>query len=126
MDTITAAIVTAVANYTVKDCYKALKNALKRRFGEQSDLIITVDALEKKPNSEGYKVVLKEEVENNKVNDDPELVKLAQNLLAQIKEQPGGQQSINQAISNVKYAATSGTGTASIGSITEQEESKNN
>lgn len=126
MDTITTAIVTAVANHTVKDCYKALKNALMRRFGEQSDLIITVNALENKPNSEGYKVVLKEEVENNKVNNDPELVKLAQDLLAQIKEQPGGQESINQAISNVKYAATSGTGTASIGSITEQEESKNN
>ncbi|MDF2386613.1 hypothetical protein JMG10_34445 [Nostoc ellipsosporum NOK] len=126
MDPITTAILTAVTNNTIQDGYNALKAALKKKIGDQSDLINAVDTLEKKPNSEGRKATVEEEVEIAKVNDDPKLVQLAQDLLAQIKQQPGGQQIINQTISNVKYAATSGSGTASINSISEQEAPKNN
>ena len=61
-----------------------------------------------------------------KVNDDPDLIRLAQDLLDKLKEQPGGQQVITQTISNVKYAATSGLGNASISSITEHGTSKDN
>ena len=50
--------------------------------------------------------------------------KLAQDLLDKLQEQPGGQQIITQNISNVKYAATSGTGNASISGITEHSTSK--
>ncbi|MEG4048263.1 hypothetical protein QUA25_17035 [Microcoleus sp. Pol17C6] len=70
--------------------------------------------------------MLEEEVENVKVNDDPEIVKLAQDFLKQLKEQPGGQQVITPNISNVKYGATSGSGNASISNITEQRTSKDN
>lgn len=126
MDPITTAILTAVTNNTIQDGYNALKAALKKKIGAQSDLINAVDTLENKPDSEGRKATVKEEVEIAKVNDDPKLVQLAQDLLAQIKQQPGGQQIINQTISNVKYAATSGSGTASINSISEQEAPKNN
>ncbi|HLP90795.1 MAG TPA: hypothetical protein VK184_19715 [Nostocaceae cyanobacterium] len=125
MDVITTAILTCFSNLAVKDCYQTLINALKKKLGGQSDLISAVNELEKKPNSESRKATVKEEVENAKVNDDLELVKLAQDLLAQIKAQPGGQQLIHQTVSHVKYAATSGSGTASIGNITEQEASKN-
>ncbi|NJM73323.1 MAG: hypothetical protein HC862_26145 [Scytonema sp. RU_4_4] len=129
MDPITTAIVAAVANLSkdvIKDSYNALKTALKKKFSTQSDLINAVDGLEKKPDSSGRQATLQEEVEIAKVNDDPELVQLAQDLLDKLKEQPGGQQVINQTISNVKYAATSGTGTASISSITEHQSSKDN
>ncbi|MBD2473077.1 hypothetical protein [Nostoc sp. FACHB-145] len=129
MDPITTAIVASVANLSkdvIKDSYGALKATLKKKFGEKSDLVNAVDGLEKKPDSEGRKATVQEEVEIAKANDDPELLKLAQDLLSQLKEQPGGQQVINQTISNVKYAATSGTGTASISSINEHGASKDN
>ncbi len=68
--------------------------------------------------------MVQEEVETAKANDDTEIVRLAQELLEQIKEQPGGQQIITQNISNVKYAATSGSGSANISNITEQSKSE--
>lgn len=130
MDAITTAIVTGlaipVAKDAIADAYAALKAGLKKKFGAQSDVVNAVEQLEKKPDSEGRKATLQEEVENAKVNDDPEIVKLAQDLLSKLKEQPGGQQVITQNISNVKYAATSGSGNASISGITEHETSKDN
>ena len=130
MDPITTAIVSALASdltkAAIKNSYNALKNALKKKFSSESDLIDAVEKLEKKPNSEGRKATLQEEVNNAKIDDDPEILQLAQDLLDQLKEQPGGQQVIAQTISNVKYAATSGTGTASIGNVTEHQASKDN
>lgn len=130
MDPITTAIVSALASdltkAAIKNSYNALKNALKKKFSSESDLVDAVEKLEKKPNSEGRKATLQEEVNNAKINDDPEILQLAQDLLDKLKEQPGGQQVITQTISNVKYAATSGTGTASIGNVTEHQASKDN
>ena len=129
MDPITTAIIAALANLSkdaIKDSYNALKSALKKKFGSQSDLVDAVDKLEKKPDSEGRKAMLQEEVEIAKVNDHSDIIQLAQDLLNKIKEQPGGQQIITQNISNVKYAATSGSGNASISSITEHGTSKDN
>lgn len=127
MDVITTAIVGALAGISkdvIKDSYEALKARLKKKFGEKSDLAEAVTKLEEKPNSEGRKATVQEEVEAAKANDDSELRQLAQDLLNKLKEQPGGQQVINQTISNVKYAATSGSGNASVGNITEQGTTK--
>jgi hypothetical protein len=130
MDAITLAIVTGLAIPLTKDAladaYAALKAALKKKLGDESDVVNAVEQLEKKPDSEGRKATLQEEVENAKVNDDPEIVKLAQDFLNQLKEQPGGQQVITQNISNVKYGATSNSGDASISHITEHGTSKDN
>ena len=129
MDPITTAIIAALANLSkdaIKDGYGALKAALKKKFGAESDLVDAVDKLEKKPDSEGRKATLQEEVEIAKVNDHSDIIQLAQDLLDKIKEQPGGQHIITQNISNVKYAATSGLGNASISSITEYGTSKDN
>ncbi|MDJ0601694.1 MAG: hypothetical protein QNJ37_22970 [Crocosphaera sp.] len=52
--------------------------------------------------------MLQEEIETAKVNDDPELVSLAQELLEKIKEQPGGQQIINQTQTNTVSNVTVG------------------
>ena len=99
MDPITTAIIAALANLSkdaIKDGYGALKAALKKKFGSESDLVDAVEGLEKKPDSEARKAMLQEEVEIAKVNDDPDIIQLAQDLLDKIKEQPGGQQIINQ------------------------------
>ncbi len=111
MDLITTAIVGALANLSkdaIQDGYGALKTALKKKFGSESDLVDAVDKLEKKPDSEGRKATLQEEVEIAKVNDDPDIIRLAQDLLDKIKEQPGGQQIINQTQTNEVSGVTVG------------------
>ena len=103
MDLITTAIVSALANLSkdaIKDSYGALKAALKKKFGFESDLVDAIDKLEKKPDSEGRKATVQEEVEIAKVNDDFALLKLAQDLLDKIREEPDGQQIINQTQTN--------------------------
>ena len=103
MDPITTAIVAALANLSqdaCKDGYVALKDALKKKFGDKSDLVDAVDKLEKKPDSEARKATVQEEVEIAKVNDDPDILKLVQDLLDKIKQQPGGQEIINQTQTN--------------------------
>ncbi len=111
MDQITTAILAALASLskdTIKDSYNALKSALKKKFGDKSDLVDAVEKLEKKPDSEGRKATLQEEIEIAKVNDDPDIIRLAQDLLDKIREQPGGQQSINQTQTNTVSGVTVG------------------
>ncbi len=102
MDPITTAIIAALANLSkdaIADCYGALKGALQKKFGSDSDVVDAVEKLEKKPDSEGRKAMLQEELATAKVSDDPEIIRLAQDLqdlLDKIKEQPGGQQIIDQ------------------------------
>ncbi len=88
MDPITTAIIGAIAGIgkdAIKDSYNALKSALKKKFGETSDLIEAVDKLEKKPDSEGRKTMLQEEVEIAKFNDDAQILELAQELLKKLQ-----------------------------------------
>ncbi len=111
MDPITTAIVAAVAGVSssaIKDGYEALKAALKKKFGEKSDLVEAVNKLEEKPASEGRKATVQEEVEAVKANDEPEIVRLAQALLDKIKEQPGGQEIVNQTQTNTASGNTVG------------------
>lgn len=127
MDIITAAIIAALAGLSkdaINDSYKALKSALKKKFGS-GDVVDAVERLEKKPNSKGRRATLQEEIKNSQVNEDLEIVELAQDLLNKLQEQPQGQQVIQQTVSNVKYAATSGTGTASISNIQEDPIAEN-
>jgi hypothetical protein len=100
MDPITTVIVAALTKDACKDGYVALKNALKKKFGDKSDLVDAVDKLEKSPDRDDRKATLQKEVEISKVNDDPDIGKLVQDLLDQIKEQPGGQAMINQTQTN--------------------------
>jgi disulfide oxidoreductase YuzD len=110
MDPITTAILTTagtgLVTSVIKDSYEALKAALKKKFGSNSDLVDAVEKLEKKPDSEARKAIVQEELEIAKVNDDPELVGLAQALLDQLKEQPGGQEIISQTQTNTVSGVT--------------------
>ena len=99
MDPITTAIVAALAALSkdaIKDSYNALKSVLKKKFGSESDLVDAVEKLEKRPDSKGRKAMVQEEVEMAKVNDDVEIVQLAQDLLNKLKDEPSGQQRSNQ------------------------------
>lgn len=74
MDPITAAIVAAiiagvtagatdVGQKIIVDAYEGLKGAIKAKFGAQSDLSMAIESVEDKPESEGRKATLQEEVE---------------------------------------------------------------
>ncbi len=128
MDVITTAIIAALAAVSkdaIKDSYNAFKSALQEKFGVESKVVGAVKELEDNPDSKARQAVLQEEVGKANVNDDKEIVQLAQDLLDKLKSEPEGQQIINQSVSNVKYAATSGTGTASISNITENPVTEN-
>ena len=111
MDLITTAIIAALTDLTkdvVKNSYNSLKAALKKKRGPGSDLMNAVTELEKKPESDGRKITLQEEVERAKVNDNPDIIILAQALLDNIKEQPGGQQIVHQTQTNTVSGVTVG------------------
>jgi hypothetical protein len=111
MDPITTIIVAAITNLSkdvIKDSYDALKSGFRKKFGEGSDLVDAIDQLEKKPESAARKATVQEEVENVNVNEDPDILQLAQNLRDKIREQLGGQEIINQSQVNTVQNVTVG------------------
>jgi|SRR6478672_6877964 len=128
MDPITVILAALVAG-TAKaagdaapDAYKGLKALIQKKFAGKPVAEAMLEEHEKDP--ETYAAPLKKNLVEAGVDKDEEILKAAQELLNQVKEQPGGQQIINQSVSNVKYAATSGSGNASISGITEHGTSK--
>lgn len=123
MDPISAAIIGGltiaagdVATSAVKDAYSALKTLLIRRFGSDSEVAKKVADLENRPDSAGRQASLQEEVATAKADQDEELVKAAQQLLEQIKAQPGGAQFV-QNVSGAGAAAAYGGVAAGQGGI---------
>jgi predicted nuclease with TOPRIM domain len=111
MDPITTIIVAAITSLNkdvIKDSYDALKAGFKKKFGERSDLVDAIDKLEKKPESDARKATVQEEVENSNVNEDPDILRLAQDLRDKIREQTGGQEVINQIQINKVQGVTVG------------------
>jgi hypothetical protein len=108
MDPITTAIIAALAagvtggatkvgQQVIVDAYTALKGLLKKKFGEQSEVVKSVEGLESKPDSTARKELLKEEVTAVKADQDADILRAAQDLLEKIKTQPGGESHIQQA-----------------------------
>lgn len=110
------------AGTVVKDAYQGLKTLIKKKL--EGDVLgqAILDAKPEEINqAEG---LLKDKITQAGADKDAAIIQAAQELLNQVKEQPGGQQIITQTISNVKYAATAGSGNASISSITETDTSE--
>ncbi|MGF1487709.1 MAG: hypothetical protein ACFBSE_11520 [Prochloraceae cyanobacterium] len=120
---VTSGAIINVAKNPVAKAYKNLKESLIEKFGPQHPFILTLEWFEADPQSQGYKVTLEEQIKKAKLEEDPELINLAKKLLDLLEDRQSGKQNIVQNISNVKYAATSATGNASIGNITENPES---
>jgi hypothetical protein len=116
MDPITLAIIAGLAKVSeaaIMDGYNALKAVIAHKFGSDSDLAKAVENVEKKPDSAGRRDVLQEEVAAVKANQDPDLLKAAESLLAKIKEVPGGQTTIQQAVTGDKNIF-SGSGNVTV------------
>ncbi|RMF37505.1 MAG: hypothetical protein D6759_02260 [Chloroflexi bacterium] len=69
----------------VKDGYAGFKALLLRKFGEKTDLQGALQGVEKKPDSDARKAVLKEELEAAGAGQDGEVVRQAQALLDLLK-----------------------------------------
>jgi hypothetical protein len=97
MDPIASAIVAAlsagllestgkIAGQAVADLYAGLKQLIKSKYGEHSEVAKAVDELEKKPESAGRKGTLEEELAAVKAGTDPEILKVARALLDELRE----------------------------------------
>ena len=120
MDPITAAIVAAVAagaakvgGQAVADAYAGLKALLKRKFGAESKVVKATEEVEANPQSKSRPATLSEEVTAAKVDQDPEILKAAEALLAKLKDAPGGQTILNQTVSGSGHIF-SGTGNVTV------------
>jgi hypothetical protein len=99
----------AVGENSLVDAYQGLKTILKRKFGDDSEVVEAVDKLEQKPDSEARKALLKEEVEAAGADNDLEVREAAQELRELIEAQPGGEQHVQHAVgSNIAQADRGG------------------
>lgn len=76
--------ITKVAGEAINYKYQKLKTLLMKGYGEDSEVVRAVESLESNPKSEGRKLTLQEEVANSKVIQDPDLIRIAQDILKQI------------------------------------------
>jgi len=124
MDPVTTAIIAAIAagigtgvpkvlDKIISDSYDGLKNLLKRKFGDGHGVVKAVGELEQRPDSEARKAVLKEEVEQSKVAEDPDILKAAKALLEKLNAAPGGSQFV-QTATGTGIAQAAGGSTASV------------
>ena len=124
MDPITTAIIAAAAagvassagevgQQAVRDAYNGLKVLLKQKFGA-GDLVEAVDKVEQKPDSEGRRAMLQEEVATAQAYQDPELKQAAETLLAQMEQEPQLAHYVKQIAVGNYIAQASHGGTASI------------
>jgi hypothetical protein len=81
-----AAGVTDVASQAIKDGYAALKGLIIGRFGQKADIKEAVEQVEKKPDSEGRKATLQEELQAAGAGQDQEVVQQARAFLDMLKD----------------------------------------
>jgi hypothetical protein len=85
---------TDTAKSAIADAYNGLTSLIKTKFGHDSDVGEAIDRLHAKPDSDGKKQVLTEELKAVNAASDPELVSAAQSLLSLIKALPQGEKHI--------------------------------
>jgi hypothetical protein len=99
MDPITTAILagiaagaTSVSKNALTDAYSALRELIRRRYGHHNALDKAVQDVEANPDSEGRRIVLKEEVTRAGANRVPELVTAAERVSTAVEASGDGAQ----------------------------------
>jgi hypothetical protein len=135
MDPVTAAIIAAlsagaasgatdVAKKAVVEGYEGLKALLKKKFGSNSDAADAIEKLQAKPDSQGRRETLTEELGAVNAAGDPELLRAAQSLLELVKALPQGEKYVQQVAHGIGIAQASGGSTASV-SVSDWHGTKN-
>ena len=108
MDPISTAIMAALASGAVSrntqpeveiivEAYQKFKNALRLKFGAESDLMDALERLEQKPTSIGRREVLREEVVTAKADQDRELLSMVHAIFDAITVKLVSEQSTSDA-----------------------------
>ena len=111
---------TAGATDTVKraigDTYDKLKDLLKKKLGEHSDVMDAVEKLEKQPDRDDRKATVQKELEVARAGDDAEIVRVAQAVLDRLQALPAATQDhIQSAVGNfIAQAGRGGTATVNV------------
>ena len=122
---VTTAILAAVAvagSETVKlavdEAYAGLRSLVVRKLGSSSNGVEALTKLEEDPTSAGWKETTVQELAKAGVDQDPELVAAAEQVLAKLQELPQGErQQIMQAVgSYIAQADRGSTAKVTIGS----------
>ena len=120
MDPITLALASAavagiakIGEKAIVDAYEALKALLKAKYGPAHKIVKAAEEVEANPASKTRPGTLNEEIVSAGADQDAELLKAAEELLAKLKSSPAGQTIVNQVISgNNNYV--SGTGNLTV------------
>jgi hypothetical protein len=83
-----------IAGAEVKDTYQGLKGLIKKKFAGEPKAEMVLE--EHATDPETYEAPLKKKLTEAGIDRDEEIIKAAQDLLSQAKEQPGGQDIITQ------------------------------
>lgn len=102
----------------IRDGYQGLKALIERKLAGNPAAQVVLHEHEKDPDT--FAAPLKKKLAEAAVVHDTEILGAARALLEQTNALQTAGTVITQTISNVKYAVTSGSGNASIGSIQEQ------
>lgn len=98
MDPITMAIIaaitagattaaTSVVQQSINDAYNFLKSVLEKKLGSQSGVLKAIGDTEKKPQSEGRKIILGEEITESQILNDSEILSIARQILELVSKQ---------------------------------------
>jgi hypothetical protein len=101
MDIVTPTVIAALSMLSesvIKDGYEKLKNALTRKRDDSEGLVKAIKLLEEKPESDGRREMLREEVQTSKVYLDDEVVQAAKALSEQLRTQTNIQQNVHQKV----------------------------
>lgn len=104
---------TEVAKKAIADGYNGLKALLHKKHGDKGDVAQALEKLEAKPESEGRKTTLGEEMKASSAAEDPELLSKAEALLKLLEGMPQAQKHV-QIAKGIGIAQAQGGGTASV------------
>jgi hypothetical protein len=110
-----------VAAAAVKDSYSALKKLIQDRYGNNEDVIDAVDYVAKKPEAAPRRQMLETALKEVGADKDQELAQLAQQLLAALKEQPGGKEAVQQKIEQQVTLTGHGNNFTATGDVTTRD-----
>lgn len=96
------------------DAYTALKDALKAKLGVGSKVEKAADELKDEPESKSLKGLVEERVVAAKADKDPDLIKLANALLEQMKAQPATAQIVQQIAQGDQNVMAAGGSTVTV------------
>ncbi len=101
---------TEVTKKSILDGYEALKSLLRKKFGQTSEVVKSVDRLEQKPDRRDLQQTLGVELSEAGAENDPALLAAAQALLDMVRTlAPGVDRHIQNAMGNYIAQADRGS-----------------